>query len=451
MVELLSFIVAILLLVTIHEWGHYFVARRAGVAIEKFSIGFGQPLIKWHNRDGVEFCIAMIPLGGYVKMRGEYAIATAEHQHQAEVGSFAATPLRWRMAIVAAGPLVNLFFAWVVFSAFELGTVTLPAPKVAQPPVQSLLANIGLHDGDTITVVNGKPIRHFGEVQNAAVDALLSRESLHLQWRDAAGVVHDASAVAVDAVHLDDVDWQRRLGLALYQPQATIARVQADSPAAQAGLRSGDVLLGLNGAVTSGNAVLTAIHEHPNQAVNLLVQRQNERFSVSLTPRADTLPSVQPSQASQVIGRIGIEIDNDVATLTERRGLLQALSLGLNTTADQVSLNLKGLVKMATGQLSIKNIGGPVTIAKQAGNSIHSGITQFIGFLAVLSVALGTLNLLPIPVLDGGHLLYYVAEWIRGKPLPERVLVAGQKIGLVLLLLLMGIAFFNDAHWLIKH
>ena len=447
MIELLSFLVAILVLVTIHEWGHYWVAKRSGVAIEKFSVGFGKSLFSWKNSEGTEFCIAAIPLGGYVKMRGEYSIATKEEQAEAVEGSFASRSVWQRMAIVAAGPLVNLIFAAVVFSVLQYGTAKMPAPIVASPNTQSVLAQTGIKGGDTVLEINHQPIKNYGDIQTAIINALLDQESIALKWRDISGNEHTSSPLKLDKVSLDQQNWQEQVGLALYQKNAPLGQVVENSPAALAGLKSGDILVGVNGVHASGNQILNTIQTNPDRAVMLMVQRQNEHFSVEVTPKSETLPVNQPGQTPMTVGRIGVQIASDMLFVTEKRGVFKAITLGVSTTLEQMMLNLKGLYKVLTGHLSIKNIGGPVTIAKQAGNSAHGGFTQFLGFLAVLSVSLGTLNLLPIPVLDGGHLVYYAAEAMRGRPLPERILIAGQKIGFLLLLLLMGIALFNDARW----
>ena len=447
MIEFLSFLVAILVLVTIHEWGHYWVAKRCGVAIEKFSIGFGKPLVSWKNKEGTEFCIAAIPLGGYVKMRGEYSIATQESQAEAQEGSFASRSVWQRMAIVAAGPVVNLLFAALVFAVLQYGTVKMPAPIIATPQPESILAQTGIQDGDTLLSVNQTPVNSYAQAQMEVVNALLDQQLLSLKWRDSNGQEHKTSSLSLGQVSLDQSDWAERVGLELFQKDAPIGQVIAGSPAEQAGLKAGDILIGVNGVRASGNQILHEIHTKPNEKLTLMVQRQDAILSVELTPKAETIPANQPREKPIVIGRIGIQVASDVAMITEHRGVFKSLYLGVTTTADQIRLNLKGLYKILTGKLSAKNIGGPVTIAKQAGNSAHGGLTQFIGFLAVLSVSLGTLNLLPIPVLDGGHLVYYAAEAIRGKPLPEQFLIAGQKIGFILLMLLMGIALFNDAHW----
>ncbi len=270
---------------------------------------------------------------------------------------------------------------------------------------------------------------------------------MQLQWRDAQGLTHQGVPVAVHDISLDQPDWEERVGMALYQPSARIAQVQANSVAEKAGMAANDELIGINGQKMSGNAILRTIYASANTPVRLMVQRGATQFSIDVVPQAQALPVTQPGREAVVIGRIGVQIAANFQMVQERRGVLKALYLGVNTTVEQVILNLKGLWKVLTGQLSVKNIGGPVTIAKQAGSSAQDGLTQFLGFLAVLSASLGTLNLLPIPVLDGGHLIYYAAELLRGKPLPERILVVGQKLGFILLMMLMGIALLNDLRW----
>ena len=447
MINLLSFLVAILVLVTIHEWGHYWMAKRCGVAIEKFSIGFGKPLFTWKNAEGTEFCLAMIPLGGYVKMRGEYTIATSEAQTEAEKGSFAACSVWQRMAIVAAGPGVNLLFAAIVFAGLQYGTAQMPAAVLAAPSANSALASVGIKDGDTLLAINQTSIENYPQAQRAVIKILLDQEPMQLQWRDAQGMIHTSDALNLNGISLDQVDWEKRLGLALYQKTARIGQVLPNSIAEKAGIQANDELVGINGTPASGNQILDTIHTSPNKSVRLMVRRDNQVSTLELVPQAESLPVVQAGQEPMVIGRIGVQVAANFQIVSEQRGFLRAAYLGVDTTVEQIGLNLKGLYKVLTGHLSVKNIGGPVTIAKHAGNSAQNGFTQFLGFLAILSVSLGTLNLLPIPVLDGGHLVYYAAEVVRGKPLPEKMLVIGQKIGLILLLILMGTALLNDMRW----
>ena len=447
MINLLSFLVAILVLVTIHEWGHYWMAKRCGVAIEKFSIGFGKPLFTWKNAEGTEFCLAMIPLGGYVKMRGEYTIATSEAQTEAEKGSFAACSVWQRMAIVAAGPGVNLLFAAIVFAGLQYGTAQMPAAVLAAPSANSALASVGIKDGDTLLAINQTSIENYPQAQRAVIKILLDQEPMQLQWRDAQGMIHTSDALNLNGISLDQVDWEKRLGLALYQKTARIGQVLPNSIAEKAGIQANDELVGINGTPASGNQILDTIHTSPNKSVRLMVRRDNQVSTLELVPQAESLPVVQAGQEPMVIGRIGVQVAANFQIVSEQRGFLRAAYLGVDTTVEQIGLNLKGLYKVFTGHLSVKNIGGPVTIAKHAGNSAQNGYTQFLGFLAILSVSLGTLNLLPIPVLDGGHLVYYAAEVVRGKPLPEKMLVIGQKIGLILLLMLMGTALLNDMRW----
>ena len=445
LVEIFSFLVAILVLVTIHEWGHYWVARRCGVAIEKFSIGFGKTIFSWTNREGTEFCLAMIPLGGYVKMRGEYAIATSEAQTQAEKGSFAACSVWQRMAIVAAGPVVNLLFAALIFAYFSYGTAF--SAVVAKPAEPSIFAAMGIQDGDTITHFNQKRIHSYGDIQIPLIKALLSKKSIEVKWTDGQGVAHTGVVQDLSTVNLEATDVAQKTSLQLYLPTLSIEQVQADTPAEKAGLKAGDELIGVNGHKASGNTVLDTINASANQTVTLMVQRNAEQFSLDVVPTSVALLATQPGQAAPQEGRIGVVTGRKNLSMTEPRGFFKSAYLGVNATIEQAGLNVQFLYKMLQGHLSLKNLGGPVTIAKQAGNSAHAGFTQFLGFLAVLSVSLGTLNLLPIPVLDGGHLVYYAAEVLRGKPLPEKILIIGQKIGLILLLMLMGIALLNDMRW----
>lgn len=450
MIEIVAFLVAILVLVTIHEWGHYWVARRCGVAIEKFSIGFGKPLLSWTNAEGTVFCLAMIPLGGYVKMRGEYTIATSEEQSEAVAGSFAACSVWQRMAIVAAGPLVNLLFAVVVFAGLQFGSVTSAVPYLAKPVAGSALAVAGIEDGDELLALNGQDVRSFGHANKLLIRALFYHDSVQLTVRNSAGQIREVAPISLDSVSLDQADWVQRIGMELYLKSAQFEQVLPQSVAHGVGLLSGDVVLSVDGVWVNGNQFLRMVHNSPGRPLLLQVRRGGQDISLVVTPKAEVLPAVRADQKPETVGRLGVMMAQQAVLREESRGVVGSLALGLESTVEHVEFNLMGLYQVVTGQLSPKNIGGPVSIAKQAGSSAQNGWVQFLGFLAILSVGLGTLNLLPIPVLDGGHLVYYAAEALRGRPVSERVLVIGQRVGLFLIVILMGLGLINDVGWFLN-
>ncbi|TDR31683.1 RIP metalloprotease RseP [Hydromonas duriensis] len=443
--SLWSFIVAILVLVTIHEWGHYWVAKKCGVDIEKFSIGFGKPLFTWKNKEGTEFCLAMIPLGGYVKMRGEYAITTAEEQAAQPKGSFAACNVWQRMAIVVAGPLVNLLFAFLIFTVFSYGTQHVIAPVAQAPVTQTLAAPLGIQTGDVITEINQKPVVSWNDVNVAVSRSVFNQTAIDLTWRGVDGVVHQGT-LNTAGISIEDPAWLDAIGLYPEETQPRLGRVMPHSVAEAAGLQDGDEVTHIDGvAIYGATALREAITQNPNKYIALTVNRNGKSLNIDVKPAAvETKVKANGTEEVKTIGRIGVAISG-FNSIQIHQGMLTALEKGVKATWDSTVMTFQGMFKMLTGQLSLKNIGGPVSIAQMAGESSTAGWVTFVGFLAMLSVSLGALNLLPIPMLDGGHLVYYVIEVFTGKPVSEKILAVGQRVGLTFLLCLMGIAFYNDA------
>ncbi|MGN6328453.1 MAG: RIP metalloprotease RseP [Rhodanobacter sp.] len=426
-------------LVTFHEFGHYWVARRCGVKVLRFSVGFGRAIWKRIGRDGTEYQIAAIPLGGYVKMldarEGEVDPALRGQE-------FTGKSVWKRIAIVAAGPGFNLIFTIVAFWAmFMLGKPDV-APVVTAAP-NSMAAAAGVQAGDRILAVDGEPVTTWSDAMAAVANATLGRQPLPLTVRDADGTRRqlvlplDRLPAGQDVGHYLDT-----LGLKLAPPPAVAATVIPGQPAALAGMQGGDRIVSVNGkpvADFSAFGELVQQEAAVSPTLALVVDRNGQRMKLDVTTRFESL---QGQPARWVMG-----VGSPVAELaTLHYGPLRALGASLDATWRNTTQTFGMLGKMLTGEASTKNLSGVIGIAEVANASASMGLPWFLQFLALVSLSLAILNLLPIPVLDGGHLLYYLVELVKGSPVSEQVMIVGQYIGLALLFTLMGLAFYNDIH-----
>lgn len=441
---LAAFALALGLLVFVHEFGHYWVARRLGVKVLSFSIGFGKPL--WSRRfgaDGTEWMISAIPLGGFVRMLDEHEgeVAPAE-LHRAYNRQ---PPLR-RMAIAAAGPAANFLLAIVLYWALFWHGVEEPRPFLGEPPAASAAAAAGVVRGERVLKVGGVAVDTWQDLRWALLRESLDRDAIELEVIDA------QSNVAVRRVDLAaaresgwDGDALERIGLVPGRPQQApiIGEVQADGGAAVAGLRVGDRIVAIDGrAIDDWSEVVGTIRVSPGQSLGITVLRGDGEFSTRVAVASEM-------RRGREVGRIGIGVLSDEATraawlVSVRHPPLVAFAKAVEETWDKSVLSLVMMGRMLTGDVSWRNLSGPVTIANYAGQSAQLGFDYYLRFLALISLSLGVLNLLPIPILDGGHLLYYLAEIIRGAPLSERAMDLGQRIGIALIALLMVFAFYND-------
>ncbi|MBS7663459.1 RIP metalloprotease RseP [Pseudomonas lalucatii] len=436
-------LVALGVLVTFHEFGHFWVARRCGVRVLRFSVGFGTPLLRWHDRQGTEFVIAAIPLGGYVKMlderEGEVPPAQLEQ-------SFNRKSVRQRIAIVAAGPLANfllaLLFFWLVAM---LGSVQV-RPVIGAVEDGSLAAGAGLRVGQEIVAVNDEPTTGWAAVNLQLVRRLGESGSLPITVREPGSTVGTPRQVElVDWLQgVDEPDPIAALGIRPWRPalEPVLAQLDPEGPARAAGLQVGDRILALNEeALEDWQQLVDRVRALPAQPVRLLIERQGRRQELSLTLAAR-------GEGEARSGYLGAGVEGGEWPPEMLReisfGPLEAVGQALSRTWSMSLLTLDSLKKMLFGELSVKNLSGPITIAKVAGASAESGLGDFLNFLAYLSISLGVLNLLPIPVLDGGHLLFYLVEWARGRPLSERVQGWGMQIGISLVIGVMLLALVND-------
>ncbi len=440
---IVAFLVALGILIVVHEFGHYWVAKRLGVKVLRFSIGFGRPLwIRRFGPDQTELVVAALPLGGYVKMldESEGEVAEAE-KHRA----FNRQGLAVRAAVVVAGPLFNFLFAVIAYAVVFMVGIDGIAPVVGRVAPGSIAEQAGFQDGDVLLRFDDKDIVSWDHRRLYLFARALSRASVRVEVRDADGAVH-TRVLDLSKVPLEKVDaglLERGLGLYGYIPQILpVIGALEDGPALQAGLQVGDRIVDINGQpVKTWNDVVEGISPNPGKPLRITVDRAGERLQFDVTPAA-------ADRDGQIVGQIKIrpsyaEIPAELKVRV-RYGPFGALREGAVSTWTMSILTIKMLFKMLQLEVSTKNISGPITIAQYAGHSAKIGLDRFIMFLAVVSISLGVLNLLPIPVLDGGHLFYYCIEAIKGSPVSDRVMIWGQQFGILVLIGLMMLAFYND-------
>ncbi|MCB2428432.1 RIP metalloprotease RseP [Methylophaga pinxianii] len=439
MQSLIFFIIALSLLVVIHEFGHYWVARRCGVKVLRFSVGFGQKLWSKQLKNGTEFVIAALPLGGYVKMLDEREGPVADADLNQ---TFNRQSLRNRVAIVSAGPIANLLFA--VFAYWAILVMGVPGikPIIAEVTTDSPASQAELYSGETIIAVNGKATPTVNSLFQQLLKLAQDGETITLTTQSTD--VETNKQLTLPRLGLDDAgSLFSQLGIKMQQPDMppVLGNIVADSPAEQAGLLAGDELISADGErLSSWQSWVSLIQRHADQPIAIEILRNGQMQSLTITPTAD----------ENGVGRIGAAVNTEAFEIPAewqaelRYGPFAAVPQAVIQTWQFSVTTLSGLWGMLVGTVSSDNLGGPIAIAQFAGDSAQQGLIAFMSFLAMISISLGILNLLPVPVLDGGHLLMYFFEWVRGKPLPESVQIQAQKIGLFLILLLMVFAFTND-------
>ncbi len=445
------FIVAIGVLVTVHEFGHFWVARTLGVKVLRFSVGFGRPLLRYRRaRDATEYCISAIPLGGYVQMLDASA---GEVPPEDLPRAFDRQPMPVRVAVVVAGPLFNFLFAVVAYWAMFMVGVGGLRPVIGGVEPGSLAELAGMRAGQEIVEVDGRETPTWQSVIERVIGATLRGGTLHLAVHQPGDEARREMQLPLDAVLVDELTQGRffeRIGIEAerLRVEARIASVSEDSPAARAGLAAGDRVVSVDGVpVEEWAQLVRLVREGPGQPLPLVIERHGQRMSLVVVP--DVVTDEEGSH-----GRIGVAVQppapEAVASFQAEHGArashppLEALGKGVERTGEMTVLTLRMLWKMLRLEVSLDNLSGPISIAQYAGISAERGAAWFIGFLAIVSISLGILNLLPIPLLDGGHLMYYCIEAVSGRPLSEEARLVGQRIGAGMLVGLMGLAFYND-------
>lgn len=432
------------ILVTIHEYGHFAMARRCGVKVLRFSVGFGKGLVRWHDRHGTEYVIAAIPLGGYVKMLDEREGEVPADQLQY---AFNRKSVGARTAIVAAGPIANLLLAVVAFWLIYITGVTGVVPLIDKVEPDSVAAVAGLQPGQEIVAVDGNETPTIQALNQALLDRIGETGTIQFSVRNkgtdltqqASGQLKDWLAAA------EEPDLIGGLGIELWRPaaEAIIGDVLPNSPAERAGLKAGDRITGADGQpVRMWDDWVTYVRARPEVAISVELQRDSQAMTLALTPDRKL------DDKGQAFGQVGVGAKAPpwpADMLREQHfNVFSAVVPALNQTWQTTAFTLVSIKKMLQGLISHKNLSGPVTIAKVAAASARTGWESYVSFLALLSISLGVLNLLPVPVLDGGHLLFYAIEAVRGSPLPERIQNFGTQIGLGLVLMMMMMALYND-------
>ena len=449
MTTLLAFIFAIALLVVFHELGHYFVARLFDVKVLRFSVGFGKVLYTRHFGNGeTEWVISAIPLGGYVKMLDE---REGEVEERELPRAFNRKPVLQRMAIVVSGPIANLLLAVMLY--FFLFTYGVPGikPVLGEVAPNTPAAAAGLHSKQTIVSIDGQVVPNWQEIRWVLLDLVLQKKAAKLELSTPEGE-HRFTVLEVDSLTPADLDgdFLQKLGLQPYQPPVypVIGKLVEGGVAQQAGLQVNDRILRIDGRdIALWEDLVNMVRSHPGNILNIELERNGVLLKLSLTPEVS-------DEGGKTTGRIGAAVHIDKAAfeamLTDvRYPPGAAMQEALRKTWETGWVSLKMMGKMVLGEISLKNLSGPITIADYAGQSAHMGLGAYVGFLALISISLGVLNLLPIPLLDGGHLLYYSVELVKGSPVSEGLWEAGQKVGIALLVTMMAFALYNDISRLI--
>ena len=440
-VSVLAFLVAIAILVAFHEFGHYWTARRLGVKVLRYSIGFGTPLLSWRRgTDQTEYVIAAIPLGGYVKMLDEREAPVADDErHRA----FNVQPLWRRTLIVLAGPAANFLLAIAVYwLLFVVGTQEL-RPVIGPVEPETPAAEAGLQEGDEILALEGRRTPAWDRVLMEFMEGGLRGQVVDVQVRteDGRETVREMDLGGLPRLG-DDPDLLRVIGLQPWQPRidARVGELIDGGAAARAGLQPGDTVTAVSGEpVEQWRDLVAALNDRAGESVTLAVERDGASREVDV--------ELNPAGSDRGVLGVRPDIEPDAFAHmfhTVRYGPVESVSEAVQNTWQTGVLTVQVLGKMLIGEASLKNLSGPINIAQYAGDTASTGLVPFLKFLALISISLGVINLLPIPILDGGHLMYFVAEAIKGSPVSEQTQAIGQQIGILMLILLMGLAFYND-------
>ena len=445
LLSIIAFIISVGLLITFHEFGHFSVARFFDIKVLRFSIGFGRPIYTRHfGRDRTEFTICLLPLGGYVKMLDDREGTVVQQEKARE---FNGKPLWQRFLIVLAGPFFNFIFAIIAYSLIYTIGINALKPIIGHVETTSIASSSGFAEGQEILSINGLSTPTWPTVIDSLVNHVVSGDVVDIQVVNNSGEKQvlslNLSSISID--EMADGKLLNKLGLNIVKLKLPpiIGEIEKNGPAQSSGLLQNDRIIAVNSnLVDSWQEWVEIIQENPDKSLNVELLRDEALINIELRPKNYELNGKN-------IGRIGARpaVNDDLYSsyfALEQYSLHLAILRAFDKTWEMSVLTLKVLAKMITGDASVKNLSGPISIAKYAGQSASIGATALLTFLAIVSISLGVLNLLPIPLLDGGHLVYYVIEFFTGKPVSDSVQMTGQQIGIVLLFGLMGLALYND-------
>jgi regulator of sigma E protease len=446
---LIAFMVALGSLVIVHELGHFWIARWCGVKVLRFSVGMGKIVYsRRFGKDQTEWALSILPLGGYVKLLDAREQDLQGLSAEDLAREFTRQNVWKRIAIVSAGPIANFVLAIVVFSGLYIHGIPEPVTRLRAMPEQTAAYQAGLRGGELVTAVNGEAVHNWSDLRWKLIQAAIEKIPVRLEVQrpnsgPAGGNLLDTVTLSLAGLSTQDLegDFLGKLGISLARPKAVLGHIAADGPAMASGLQPGDLILSVNGkAVEDGLAFIEIVRASPGLPLMLHglrgPQRENE-FNLVVTPEAQ-------NEGGHIVGKIKVEVSLAPEMVVASDPPISAIGKAVHKTWDTSALTIKMLGKMLIGEVSWKNITGPITIADYAGQTARVGVVSYLSFIAFISISLGVMNLLPIPVLDGGLLLYYSLEVLTGRPVSERFGEIAQRAGLGILMLLMAIAIFND-------
>lgn len=443
---ILAFAVVLGVLVIVHELGHYLVARWCGVKVLRFSVGMGKVVYsRRFGADQTEWAVSILPLGGYVKMLDARDDDLDNVSPEDLKREFTRQSVWRRIAIVAAGPLANFLLAIVVFAGLYSYGIPEPAPKLRAPAEKSVAYQAGLRGNELVTSVNGEPVQIWNDLRWQMVQSVINKQAVRMEVETPVAGAPDAKKIMTVTLPVDSIspnelegDFLGKLGIDLARPPAILGQVVPDGPAMKAGLQQGDRVMRVNGTtIADGLSLVELVRASPGKTLEVDVLRNGQPVSLRVVPE-------EVHADGQVFGRIKVEVPMAPDMVVAHHSPFSALQKGVQKTWDTSVLTIKMVGKMIIGEVSWKNVTGPITIADYAGQTARIGWISYLSFIAFVSISLGVMNLLPIPVLDGGHLLYYAVEVLTGRPVSERFGAIAQRAGIGILMTLMLVAVFND-------